>query len=138
MAGRPPSYNPARNNQRVGVVVLPAGGRVGDTPPWPLGEPSNAEASLWDELWHTPQAVVWERLGWSRTVARYCLIELAAEDMVEGALAEARQLEDRLGLTPKAMRMLLWVISDDEVGERRDAKAPSAAKRSRRLRAVDA
>lgn len=35
------------------------------------------------------------------------------------ALAEARQFEDRLGLTPKAMRLLLWEITSDEVEEQR-------------------
>ena len=34
-------------------------------------------------------------------------------------MSEARQLEDRLGLTPKAMRMLLWEIVTDEVTEKR-------------------
>ncbi|PWR11150.1 hypothetical protein DKT68_06825 [Micromonospora acroterricola] len=27
-------------------------------------------------------------------------------------------LEDRLGVTPKSMRLLLWQVSADEVGER--------------------
>ena len=143
MAGAPPKLNPARSNPRVGVVVLPASGRVGDPPPWPIGEPDCAEAGLWADLWRTPQACAWERFGWTRLVARYCLVVLAAEGgrsdgaMDAGALAEARQLEDRLGLSPKAMRLLLWVVSDDVVGERRDAKAATPA-RSRRLRAVDA
>jgi predicted ArsR family transcriptional regulator len=39
--------------------------------------------------------------------------------------AEARQLEDRLGLTPKAMRMLLWEVVADEVADQRQA-APGA------------
>jgi hypothetical protein len=33
--------------------------------------------------------------------------------------AQVTALSDRLGLTPKAMRMLLWEIVVDEVGEHR-------------------
>jgi hypothetical protein len=73
---------------------------------------------LWRQVWATPQALAWERLGWTRNVARYCLVLLKAEQMDKAALAEARQPEDRLGLTPKAIRMLLWEIAPDEVGER--------------------
>jgi hypothetical protein len=68
---------------------------------------------VWRDLWRTPQAVAWEDLGWTRVVARYAVVLLAAERLEAGPLAEARQLEDRLGLTPKAMRLLLWTIDDD-------------------------
>ncbi|HEY9473387.1 MAG TPA: hypothetical protein VIS06_05970 [Mycobacteriales bacterium] len=115
-----PKFDPARRNARSGPVKLPAEGRSGDPPPWPLpGRKLKAEQGLWAQLWATPQAVAWERLGWTRTVARYCRVLLAAERMDKDALAEARQLEDRLGLTPKSMRLLLWEIASDEVAERR-------------------
>ena len=123
MPGPAPSRDPVRRNARTGPLKLPAEGRNGPTPPWPLGVPSDAEEAAWDELWHTPHAVAWERLGWTRTVARYCRVMLEAEqrDAPAKALAEARQFEDKLGLTPKAMRMLLWEISADEVAEQRHA-----------------
>jgi hypothetical protein len=54
-------------------------------------------------------------------VARYARVALAAEVLDKDALAEARHLEDRLGLTPKAMRTLLWEIVADEVQEHREA-----------------
>lgn len=117
---QPPKLDPVRRNARVGPVKLPAEGRQGDPPPWPLaGKPRAAEKAAWVELWATPQAVAWERLGWTRVVARYCRVMLAAELLDKDSLAEARQLEDRLGLTPKAMRLLLWEIVSDEVTERR-------------------
>jgi hypothetical protein len=95
-------------------------------------------SQLWAELWATPQAVAWERHGWTRVVARYCLVALAAEALDKDAMSEARQLEDRLGLTPKAMRMLLWTVAVDEVGERRqDApQAPAKADPRKRFKAV--
>jgi hypothetical protein len=115
----PPKHNPRRRNARVGPMVLPAAGRRGRAPRWPLPDQSTDEAKLWAELWHTPQSVAWEGLGWTRTVARYARTLVRAEDAEAKAdvLAEARQLEDRLGLTPKAMRLLLWTV--EEQGETR-------------------
>lgn len=118
MPGRPPNENARRKNARPAFRRLPARGRVGDPPPWPLGgRVKPAERELWNELWASPQALAWEQLGWVRTVARYARVTIAAEQ--PGAmgiyLTEARQLEDRLGLNPKAMRSLGWDIAlDDE------------------------
>lgn len=117
MPGPAPKIDPARRNARSGVRKLPASGRQGKAPTWPLtGKLSQVEQIAWRELWATPQAVAWEELGWTRTVARYCRVMVQAEDLYAEATtrAEARQLEDRLGLTPKAMRMLLWEIVPDD------------------------
>jgi hypothetical protein len=118
----PPKAQPARRNARVGPVKLPAGGRSGVPPVWPLpGDPSPDESAAWAELWATPQAVAWERCGWTRTVGRYCRLMVASEhDGASAALhAQVTSLEDRLGLTPKAMRLLLWEVTSDEVAEQR-------------------
>lgn len=111
-----PSQNPRRRNARVGPQSLPAGGRSGRAPKWPLSEPTDGEKALWSELWHTPQAVLWERSGWTRTVARYARVVLQAEgpEFDAAALTQASNLEDRLGLTPKAMRLLLWTVEELE------------------------
>jgi hypothetical protein len=117
-----PKINPVRRNSRVGPLQLPAEGRKGAPPAWPLdGKPSAQIQRIWRQLWATPQAVAWQRLGWTRVVARYARVALAAEVLDKDALAEARHLEDRLGLTPKAMRMLLWEIVADEVKEHRES-----------------
>lgn len=143
MAGSGPagSLNPKRSNARVGVLALPFGGRVGDPPAWPLEHVSFGEAEAWKALWESPQAVAWEHLGWTRVVARYCRVMLIAEStdarVASLAWGEARQLEDRLGLTPKAMRMLLWVVTEDEVGEKRGQQPSSKPAARRRLSAVD-
>lgn len=94
-------------------------GRQGETPPWPLGRASRPEVSLWEQLWACPQAVAWDELGWVRTVARYARITIAAErpKAIAAVMSEARQLEDRLGLNPKAMRSLGWEIAADLGGE---------------------
>ena len=94
-----------------------------------------AEQGAWARLWHTPQAVAWEQLGWTDTVARYCrvLVEASKPKASPSLHAQVTALEDRLGLTPKAMRLLLWQVVGDEVAEQRE---PPAGGRER-LRAVE-
>jgi hypothetical protein len=127
----PPKENPARRNARVGPVVLPAEGRKGNPPVWPIpGIQSLDEQLLWEQLWSSPQAVAWERMGIAtcREVARYCRLLIVAEGYEAKAAdqAQATALADRLGLTPKAMRLLLWTIAADEVAEKRQETSAGA------------
>ena len=106
-----------RRNKPAEVTALPAAGRQGAPPRWPLpGEQSDMEAELWGQLWATPQAVAWESLGWTRIVARYARVAIMAEMAVGGAqvMSECRQLEDRLGLSPMAMKRLQWHVDESE------------------------
>lgn len=137
MPGPPPNPNRRRRNAGPQLLELPSEGRQGKLPTWPLEDPSDAELAIWRDLWGTPQAVMWERYQWTRTVARYVRILLRAElpDAGRDAMSEARQLEAHLGLTPRAMKDLMWKVADDEVSARRQAAAQPA--QPRRLRAVD-
>lgn len=138
MPGPPPKHpsDRRRRNAAPGMVQLPAEGRRGKPPKWPLSKPRKTELGIWAELWATPQAVAWAELGWIRTVARYVRLLYEAEKPGAGAAvnAEVRQLEDRLGLTPMSMRRLQWEIAADEVDEKREQRAASS---TRRLKAVD-
>jgi hypothetical protein len=97
-----------------------------------------AQTLLWRELWHLPQAVAWERLGWTREVAQYVLWKVQAEQGDLDAAKEARQQADRLGLTPLAMLRLRWEVEADEVTAQRDERQASVREDLRaRLRAVD-
>jgi hypothetical protein len=98
------------------------------------------EASLWRDLWSLPQAVMWERLGWTRDVAQYVRHKVMAELGELDAAKEARQWSDRLGLSPMAMLRLRWEVVADEVGDRRSAQAASKPPTSarQRLKVVDA
>lgn len=174
VAGMGPAPKPterrARRNATPASAVLPAAGRDGKVPRWPLApnlklssglraaterkerleaqhetEPSpalerqialleerialledqikasaRAERAVWRELWAAPQAVEWERQGWLREVAQYARWKVLGELGDMDAAKEARQLSDRLGLTPLAMRRLGWQVD----GER---PAPTAA-----------
>lgn len=92
-----------------------------------LREQRRLEALLWRDLWRTPQAVQWERLGWYREVARYVRHTVMAELGDLDAAKEARQWSDRLGLSPLAMLRLRWVVAHDEVAEKRAERAERAA-----------
>lgn len=125
MAGFGPAPKPQSQQRRSGrglasqTTQLPASGRQGEPPPWPLGRQSKRERELWERLWRTPQAVAWERLGWTDVVARYARMEVVAEqrDAPVTALGEVRQMEDRLGLSPMALLRLRWEIVDEEQAE---------------------
>ncbi|WNI16625.1 hypothetical protein [Actinacidiphila sp. ITFR-21] len=77
------------------------------------------ETTLWREVWRTPQAFAWERLSWNREIAQYVRWKVLAELGDMDASKEARQLSDRLGLTPLALLRLRWdVVPDEELAER--------------------
>jgi hypothetical protein len=131
-----------RNLGQSSFVELPAEGYQGPIPEWPLGRPTVAEAQRWEAVWRTAQAAQWVRLHIALTIARYVRLVLAVEAETKNNVASAQTLntvtamEDRLGLSPKALQLLSWKIVDDEVTERRPA-ASSPATTKRRLSAVD-
>lgn len=130
-----------RTNPTVATTRLPAEGRQGDAPPWPLATSAAYDGDTWAELWSTPQAAAWERLGVGtvRVVARYVVLLAEADVGEPKAAAEVRQLEDRLGLSPMAMLRLRWEIAPDEVAAQRTAHTETGASADprRRLRIVD-
>ncbi len=119
---------------------LPRSGRKGAAPKWPLpGKPTAGESHAWRYVWTLPQAVAWERLNAERTVARYCIVLAASEERGAPAalLAEVRQMEDRLGLSPMALLRLRWSIVDDEVLDAEKARTTTSTPSTKsRLRVV--
>lgn len=130
-----------RRNTAQGLTRLPAEGRDGRAPKWPLAaspDPvtARAERALWRSLWSTPQAVAWERSGWTRVVARYTRLLTgieAADGAAAALLAEVRQLEDRLGLTPLAMQRLRWEVVEAPPAESGDSAPVTQLDEYRRL-----
>lgn len=100
-----------RNNDAA-WVTLPAAGRSGDLPSWPLGKQSERETHFWGLLWCKPQAVEWERLDMAIEVALYvrrlCEAEWPGAPVAVGTLV--KQLGEQLGLTIPGMRMHRWKI----------------------------
>jgi hypothetical protein len=127
-----------RNAPTVPTTSLPADGRATPTPEPPRSvDLGPAGADWWEWAWHTPQAAAWDD-GTLYTVARRASLEddLAACANVESldlpdnapevrrliqhlaGLAtgrlnicrEMREIDDRLGLTPKSLAQLRWKI----------------------------
>lgn len=142
LTGPPPKHpdQRRRRNATVPMTQLPAAGRQGAPPVFPLPKVTDErltalEAEIWAELWSTPQAVAWERLRWTRDVAQYARLKAAGELGSMKAVAESRHLGDRLGLNPVAMLKLRWEVAPDELGEVR-ATRPAGKKRAN-LRIAD-
>jgi hypothetical protein len=140
---KPPGFTPPSGkgaNTVVGIRRLPKSGRKGPAPEWPLEEYRPGEMPIWVALWKLPQAVAWEEQSVERAVARYVRLlnsaETAPQPLMASALyAQVAAMEDRLGLTPKAMRLLLWVIEDDDVSA--GQRVAATGTEGRRLKAVD-
>ncbi|MEH0445437.1 hypothetical protein QA811_17695 [Streptomyces sp. B21-102] len=120
-------------------TILPAEGRQGATPEWPLTEQTGREAELWERLWSMPQAFMWERCSQHIEVALYVrrLSEAEKPEAFVGLGTLVRQMADSLGLTSPGMRANRWRIErpheDDEVSGPATI-APTSARA--RLRAV--
>lgn len=188
----PPPKHPSqrrRTNPAIALTQLPAEGRRGNTPEWPLipdvtltvrrdlalakleqlqadradleaegrstgmverridqalaaatiaerqlEAQAGLEAKLWTDLWHTPMAVQWDALDWTRDVAQYVRHKVLGELGELEHAKEARLWSDHLGLNPLALLRLRWEVVADEVAEARNAKTRAPA---RRLMAVD-
>ena len=102
-----------RPSDKAGWTLLPADGRDGEPPEWPLTDPTDRELRLWDELWERPQAVMWDELGQHLEVALFvrCLAEAERPDAKVDVRKLARQYLDSLGLSVQGMLRNRWKIS---------------------------
>jgi hypothetical protein len=135
-------------------TLLPSEGRKGNAPAWPLAKWRDLEKAklpeerdegtarvldarelvIWRQIWKTPQACQWDKLGWKHDVALYVRMMVGAEQGNMRAASEARQWSDRLGLTQMAMLRNRWRIAADELGEKRTAVKQEAKRASSRDR----
>lgn len=123
-----------------GWITLPAAGRIGDPPLWPLDGPADREAHFWAYFWRMPQATEWERLAMDVEVATYVRRFVEAErpgsPTALGTLV--KQLGEQLGLTIPGMRMHRWKIADVAPPvQRATAKGPARASSRERFRVID-
>lgn len=138
-SGPAPDPNALRRDRPgdiAGWIHLPAEGRKGPTPKWPLAKQSPAEKGYWQRLWRMPQAVMWEQLHLTDQVAMYVRnwCEATQPDASTSLRTLQRQLADALGLTAPGMASLRWKIAADEVAARRTESAPAATASSTRSR----
>lgn len=140
VSGPPPDPNSLRSvkaAERGGWKTLPAEGRTGEVPEWPLTEATSREMTLWDDLWAKPQAVVWEEMGQELEVALFArtLAEAERPDARVDVKKMVRGYLDSLGLSVTGMLRNRWKIApatDVEVAAL--APAPAARRPSARDR----
>jgi hypothetical protein len=135
---KPPGQRRRRNADQQTWRALPVDGRKGRPPALPGKRPTwlKATRSWWGSIWASSMATAWLPSDVPTLVRLARIIE--ADNRGEASvslLGEARQLEDRFGLSPMARRRLQWEVaraSDDA-----EETAPRPLADVRRLRAVD-
>lgn len=144
-SGPPPDPNALRRDRKTDGewTVLPAEGRKGDPPNWPLTEATPRELQMWSNLWGRPQATQWERLGQEIEVALYVrrLVEAEQPETPANLNTLVRQMADALGLTIPGLRTNRWKFATDQVAAKREEKkatsAPARPSARDRFRVVD-
>ncbi|WP_433699089.1 hypothetical protein [Nocardiopsis sp. CA-288880] len=134
MSGPAPDPDALRRNRPSDAAAwstLPAEGRTGAPPEWPLIDVQPREWDLWRDLWSRPQAVMWERLSQELEVALF--VRKLAEAEQPRASVElqkvVRQYLDSLGLSVQGMLRNRWRITAPEQDDADDAPAPAAPAR---------
>ncbi|MFF7982293.1 hypothetical protein ACFZDK_24715 [Streptomyces sp. NPDC007901] len=122
-------------------TILPAEGRQGAAPDFPLTWPEQREMELWEHFWKLPQALMWERCSQEFEVALY-VRRLAQAEEPQSSVALGtlvRQMADSLGLTSPGLRANRWRIErlseDDQTPAGPTPTAVPTSARAR-LRAV--
>jgi len=125
-----------RKDDAQGWTTLPAEGRVGPVPGWPLAGLSDREAALWELYWAKPQAVLWEHNGQELEVALHVrrLAEAELRDAPTSLGTLVRQQMDALLLTIPAMLAARVRIAADEVAAKRSPEIISVKRSSARDR----
>lgn len=95
------------------VVVLPPQCDL-PAPKLPAGrEWTRADRRLWRELWSSPQASQWDDSHASSVAMYVCHVAAVLSGTAAAWQAqEARHLADELGLTPRGMLALGWVMPE--------------------------
>ncbi len=118
-AGRPVDPNSMRS-QIKGLagkedwITLPAQGRSGSAPEWPLHDCLQVESDLWVRLWSTPQALMWDIHRLEFAVALYVrtYFEASEPKSSAGMRTAALRMEGELGLSMPGMKSLGWQIEE--------------------------
>lgn len=138
-SGPAPDPNALRRGRDTGEwKTLPATGRTGRPPKWPLPtRPSKSELALWKQEWKRPQAIEWEANHQSIEVALYVRAVAHLEEGEDVKAADRTvvlRMLDSLGISMPGMQRNRWRIVAADAGA---APAAPARESSRdRLRVV--
>lgn len=132
-SGPAPDPNALKRDRDEGEwKLLPADGRIGDPPAWPLDEPTDRELGIWATEWARPQAIVWERNGQELEVALYVrsLIDAERHGAPVNSRTLVKQLQESLGISVPGLLRNRWKIVDDVPAEDMSAApvAPSSVR----------
>lgn len=138
---KPPGQRRRRNKDAPQWTALD--GKKRKAPPMPGGaKATSAARSYWKTLWESPMAGMYQEADKFPIARAAALHAVALSGEATGAeLAELRQLEAALGITPLARRKLQWEVEsaagpgaatqaqpvDDELAKRRAARRRAAA-----------
>jgi hypothetical protein len=140
VSGPPPDPAALRRNRpsdKAGWTTLPAEGRAGGPPAWPLAAMTDREFELWRDLWAKPQAVAWEALDQGYEVALFvrALAQAEQPDAKVELQRVVRSYMDSLGLSVQGMLRNRWKVApateadEPAVSAVRPARRPSARDR---------
>lgn len=127
----------AKQDQQ-GWVTLPADGRDGPLPAFPLDMCTSREMQVWERLWETPQSVMWERLGQEFEVASYVRLLVRAESPRSSAIVwgQVKQFAESLGLSVSGMQRNKWTVGTIEPEETSTPQGSPVSSLTARLKAV--
>lgn len=119
-------------------TTLPAEGRKGKAPAWPLSAKSKRETTLWNREWKRPQAVEWERNGQELEVAMYVRTLVASEklDATQGMRNLLRQQQEALGISLPGLARNRWKIGEGAEVVSALKPKPAAAQGRNRFKVV--
>lgn len=128
-SGPAPERNAIRNG-RAGAdwIRLPASGRKGDPPPFPLPHVTLREKAIWNDEWKRPQAIMWEANGQELEVALYVRTVREAERPKTATALRTLlvRMQEHLGLSQPGLARNRWLIVDD-LALTASAETPAAA-----------
>lgn len=142
-SGPPPDPNALRRDRKSDAaewIHLPASGREGRAPRWPLPTTMPIDARrLWRELWRRPEALMWEAHRSEVQVALYVLAVLAAEHPRATAADRKAALSymDDLGLSEGGRARNRWVIDAETTQQVTPTDDPDRASAKARFRSID-
>lgn len=139
-SGPAPSLDALRRERDLGDWIrLPAAGRQGEPPAWPLTAASKRELEHWQREWARPQALMWEKNGQEVEVALYVRSLAAAEKPKAPVVARllVKQQQEILGISQPGLRRLRWLI-DHGVEAEASLRRPPAKPIKERLKVLDA
>lgn len=132
-SGPPPDPTALRRDRpsdSAGWTTLPAAGRDGVLPEWPLIDQTEREAVIWEREWRRPQAIEWERNGQADEVAMYVRVLADAEkpDAAVSARTLVKQLQESLGISLPGLARNRWKIGEPQQASSTPVSTPRRTK----------